>query len=130
MKLNILLSLFACILFSSCENKATLEVQNNFSNVMLSNVGYSGATVASSLLPGASASREFSDYNNDHNFPITSYIEFNMSAKGTTIYLRTEQSYTLDKDMNLLIVLSDSTRVINPYSSTPAQVQARLKDFK
>ena len=50
----------------------------------------------------------------EEKLPGSHKISFKMTANNKSIYLETEEEYFLDEDDDLLIVLTDDTKVKNP----------------
>jgi len=111
-KITLLLLLFLVMVLSSCMEDAKITVQNNVQNAKLERISWDNYSVASSLMTGESRGITVSDYKSD--FPKTSVVKFLMTRGGNQVYLETKSTFTLDINDNLLIVISDTTEVINP----------------
>ena len=86
-----------------------IRVQNNISQVVITNVQWGDTYLAYELLPGETSSKQ-----KVSDVPESNKIRFVMQANSQSIYLETEELYHLDHDDDLLIVLTDSTPVKNP----------------
>ena len=113
MKKIILPFLLLVLPLSSCYDKAKITIQNKVHNATLVQVSWDKHSVASSLLPGEGSTITVREESNYH-FPKKSNVKFYMKREGNQVYLETRYSFTLDADDNLLIVISDTTRVVNP----------------
>ncbi len=108
--LKILLILFITVTVSSCEEyEGTVTIKNEISNIEISNVYFYGETIAYSLLPGQKDSYTF--YDTEDEFPKTSQVSFTMSANNKKVYLVTLNDYVLSAGSELIITLTDSTKV-------------------
>ena len=113
MKKIILPCLLFTLTFSSCYEKAKITIQNNVPNATLQQINWDEYPIARSLLPGEkSRTYTVTDYKSD--FPKKSVVKFYMKRGDNQVYLETKYVFTLDVDDNLLIVISDTTQVINP----------------
>jgi hypothetical protein len=88
-------------------------VQNNISAVRITDVKWGNVFLSRELLPGESSSK-ISINLLQEDIPKTAPITFKMVAKQNTVYLETEEEFTLKADDELLIILSDDTKVKNP----------------
>ena len=105
--------LIAVILIQSCNNDhGKICVRNSVSSATLENVVWGNFMLANNLLPGES-SIKLTLYNSDEKLPTTHRISFTMSANGSKVYLETEKLYSLQNGDDLLIIIDDSTKVIN-----------------
>lgn len=104
---------FVFLSLQSCTEKGTVSVQNNISSVKISNVKWNGTHISYSLLPGQT-SAEVEVRDEEGTFPKMGNVTFTMSANNRSVYLETQEVYTLDADDNLLIVLDDATEITNP----------------
>ena len=110
---KIILFCITLILLSSCNDKAKIAVQNKLRNVSLEQVSWDGYSIANSLLPGeTSKTYKVVDFKSD--FPKRAVVKFYMKRGDNQVYLETKYIFTLDVDDNLLVVISDTTQVINP----------------
>jgi hypothetical protein len=107
----------AILLFSfmmiSCYDEATVTVVNEVSNVQLSNISFGDYAIYNNLLPGESGSLIISEEWNNLSFPITKHVFFYMVKGGDRVYLRTKDSYKLNKNDDLTISITDDTEVVN-----------------
>jgi len=113
MKKIILPFLLLVLTLSSCYDKAKITIQNKVHNATLVQVSWDKHSVASSLLPGEGSTSTVYE-GPDYRFPKTSVVKFYMKREGNQVYLETKYRFTLDANDNLLIVISDTTQVINP----------------
>ena len=113
MKKNILPFLVLVLSFSSCYDKAKITIQNKVHNATLEQVSWDNHSVAGSLLPGEGNTITVYEESN-YRFPKTSVVKFYLKREGNQVYLETKYSFTLDADDNILIVISDTTQVVNP----------------
>ena len=101
------------IILSSCYDKANISIQNKVHNATLEQVSWDNHSVASSLLPGEGNTITVHE-GYEYHFPRKSVVKFYMKRGDKQVYLETKYAFTLDVDDNLLIVISDTTQVINP----------------
>ena len=113
MKKIILPFLLLVLTLSSCYDKAKITIQNKVHNATLEQVSWDKHSVASSLLPGEGSTITIRETPN-YRFPKKSVVKFYMKREGNQVYLETKYSFLLDADDNLLIVISDTTQVVNP----------------
>ncbi|MCI5058409.1 MAG: hypothetical protein MRY83_20020 [Flavobacteriales bacterium] len=97
----------------SCYKPGKINIQNNISNVKLDDVSWGDITIGTDLLPGESTG-EVLISKHEEKLPSTQVIRFSMIANGISVYLETQESYELDEDDNILIILDDDTPVRNP----------------
>lgn len=93
----------------SCYKKAKIQVQNNISGVRITDVYWGDFYLAYELLPGETSEKQ-TIYRLDQKLPASKRINFTMSANQKSVYLET-QEYLLDQDDDLLIILSDDTKL-------------------
>lgn len=109
-----LLLLIAVIgLLCSCEDHGKIRVQNKVHNVRLDRISWGDFSIAYSLLTGEE-SDEVTITDKKGSFPKIYNVSFYMENNGKTVYLKTKSKFQLDADQNLLIVISDTTQVVNP----------------
>lgn len=109
----ILAILVSSLLITSCMEDGKIKVQNNVHNVKLESINFEKISVCYSLLPGQSSDPvKVTDHK--ESFPKISQLEFYMVSNGNRVYLKTKNKYKLDYGETLLIVISDTTKVINP----------------
>ena len=113
MKKIILPFLLLVLTLSSCYDKAKITIQNKVHNATLEQVSWDKYSVARSLLPGEGSTITVYEQSN-YRFPKKSVVKFYMKREGNQVYLETKYSFILDADDNLLIVISDTTQVVNP----------------
>ena len=101
------------LIATSCNEKGTVVVTNRVSNAKIESISFNDYPIYGTLLPGQSSTKlEIKEFKN--KFPFTGQIEFYMTSGSKKVFLKTKESFYLDYDQNLLIVISDSTEVINP----------------
>lgn len=100
------------LVLQACQKEAKISIQNNISNVRITNISWVDYGFGS-LLPGQN-SGEQRVIGQERDFPKTGNIRFVMTANNKSIYLETVEQYTLNVDDNLIITLTDSTEVTNP----------------
>ncbi len=116
---NIFTSILFVILFVSCKEEATIYVTNNISNVRLESVSFGeDINITSSLIPGETGQRTLDDKMSNVEFPMEKQLRFYMVKGDNRVLLYTKGSYTVNKDDDLRITLTNETEVINPMSST------------
>lgn len=111
--INLIILLSAVLTFFSCEESADIRIQNNISNVKLTDIQWGNIYIAAELLPGETSERYKID-NYTVDLPASYTIAFKMTAKGKTVYLETNESFSLDDGDDLIIELDDNTEVSNP----------------
>ena len=116
MKKIILLCLLLVLVLAlfSCDENANITIQNNVHNATLERVSWGKYSIAHSLMPGEKDN--YRVYDRKSKFPKTSVVKFYMKREGNQVYLETKYTFTLNVDDDLLIVISDTTQVINPLS--------------
>lgn len=113
MKARIIILGLITLVFSSCMEEGKVQVQNKVHNVTLESINYGDIPISYSLLPGEKSEEvTVSDYR--ESFPMTHKLDFYMVGSGNRVYLKTKESYELNYDETLLIVITDSTEVENP----------------
>ena len=112
---TIKLILIVCIgiTLQSCYKPGDIQVQNNITKVKIVDVKWGDIYVSTELLPGET-SEKLTIHKYDEKLPGSHKISFKMTANNKSIYLETEEEYLLDEDDDLLIVLTDDTKVKNP----------------
>jgi hypothetical protein len=111
LKTILVLCFILCI--QSCYETGDIQVQNDISNVKITDVEWGSFLVAYELLPGERSSRITIDKYSE-TLPSSHKISFKMKAKNRTIYLETVEKFRLSQDDYLLIVLDNETEVLNP----------------
>ena len=110
---KIFLPCLLLLLLSSCYDKAKISVQNKVHNATITHISWDKYSLGYSLLPGeTSKSTTISDEKG--KFPKKSVVKFYMKRGDNQVYLETKYAFTLDGGDDLLIVISDTTQVINP----------------
>jgi len=110
--------LLLLIIATSCKPKrSTIQVQNMLSKAIINNVEWGGLPLTSKLLPGQ-ASNKISIYEEDSYYdielPESHPLKFYMELNGEKVYLETRESYNLGKGSDLVVTITDSTKVFNP----------------
>lgn len=91
-----------------------VSIQNNISNVRVTDVSWVNYNLAGNLLPGQTSSERTIIEYEKNKFPKIGNVRFTMTANDKSIYLETIEEYRLDEGQTLEIVLNDSTEVFNP----------------
>jgi len=110
MKKIILPFLFLIMTLSSCMDKATITIQNNRSNDTLERVSWDTYFISRTLLPGEKSTHTISDIETE--FPKEARVKFYMKRDGYRAHFETRYRFILDIDDNLLIIITDTTRLI------------------
>jgi len=111
--IKLILIFFICATLQSCYKTGDIQVQNNITKVKIADVKWGDIYIATELLPGET-SEKLTICKDQEKLPDSHKISFKMTANNKSIYLETEKEYFLDEDDNLLIVLTDDTKVKNP----------------
>jgi hypothetical protein len=115
MKVKNIIFLLA-IFFASCNKPSSIEVENNLTEAVITNMKWGDVPLASELLPGKTTGKvkiyEDSHYNLDfpEEFPLNFYLELS----GDRVLLETRKTYKLGKEDDILISINDSLEVFNP----------------
>lgn len=107
----ILAAICMIVLLQSCEKEAKIRVQNNISKVQITEIYWGNTYITSSLLPGQTSGEKTLT---EDKIPATHSISFKMTANNKTVYLETKETFRIDEDDDILIVLDDKTEVYNP----------------
>ena len=106
------LIIISLIFLSSCMGKGGVKVQNNIQQVTLQKVSWESFSIADTLNFGiTSGEKQITDEKN--YFPKIGSVEFYMVSSGKRLHLKTQQTYRLENNGALLIILSDTTKLIN-----------------
>ncbi len=117
MKKVIILFFISVSLLTACEKKeGYVTVQNKVHNTVLNQISWDNHFLGTSLLPGIK-SQEATIIDKKESFPKNGVVKFYMQRGDNQVYLETKCSFSLDIDQHLLIVISDTTSVINPMTS-------------
>lgn len=101
------------LIMFSCYKPGDIQVQNNITKVKIVDVKWGDIYIATELLPGEKSGKlTINKY--EETLPASHKISFKMTANNKTIYLETEEIFLLEEDDDLLIVLTDETKVKNP----------------
>jgi hypothetical protein len=112
-KIHLFIIVLAIFTLTSCYRNGTIKIQNNISNVKITDVYWGNLQLASELLPGESSGEKIIQ-KVDEKLPASHKITFVMTADSKSVYLETDEEYLLDRDQDLLIKLTDETLVNNP----------------
>ena len=109
--------LFLCLIsitFISCVDKtSTVQVKNMLPKAVLENVYWGDQHIASQLGPGQSSHAiQISGYQTE--LPTSKPVKFYLNLNGDKVYLETKKSYQVGIDEEVLILIMDTTQVINP----------------
>lgn len=110
------------LVFSSCDDEAEIKVTNKIGSVRLDNISFGEKGLINSLLPGESKSFTLTERMDAVKFPMTDQIKFYMIKGDSRVLLYTKESFKLNKDQKLDIVITKDTEVINPMNETKAAV--------
>ena len=114
MRLNYIIFLSMLLLLASCAGRGTISVKNDLPYVTLDDVSWGEYNLTNSLTSGeTTVPKEIVDEKN--KYPKMNPLEFYMVRAGKRVCLRTKQIYTMDNDGDLLIVIKDTTAVVNPF---------------
>ena len=107
------LILIACsvVFLQSCYDPGDIQVQNKISQVKIQQVKWGDTYLTWELLPGETSPKQSIP---GDKLPQTNKISFIMTANNKSIYLETEEAFTLEENGNIKIVLDDSTGVKSP----------------
>jgi hypothetical protein len=107
------------LLFVSCYKEATISVTNNVGNVSIGNISYGNIYIGyKSLLPGETASEIISNGRDEVKFPMSAQLQFYMISGENKVFLKSKETYTLNADQHLKIVIDNNTEVVNPMKTT------------
>ena len=114
MKYLIILLVSAALLIGCNEEEyeAKLTIENDVSGTTITQIYFGDFNVGYQLLPGQKNEQRFLGYAEE--WPKTGNVSFVMQANQKQVYLQTRASYTLNPNDDLLIVISDTTAVVNP----------------
>ena len=101
------------MLLSSCYDKAHISVQNKVHNATITQIRWDDYSLGHSILPGET-SKEKEIFDKKETFPKTSVVKFYLKRGDNQVYLETKYAFTLDSGDKLVIIISDTTQVINP----------------
>lgn len=107
------LTVLVILLLQSCYRPGEIQVKNNITKVKITDVKWGDIYIATDLLPGESSKKLTID-KYEEKLPSSHKISFKMTANNKSIYLQTEVEYLLNEDDDLLVILTDSTKVKNP----------------
>ncbi|MGB0175590.1 MAG: hypothetical protein ACPF9D_00400 [Owenweeksia sp.] len=110
---NLLYCLPALLLLTSCIERGTIQVQNKLPNVKIESISFDEYSMSASLLPGET-SDQLIIKDEEKKWPKRSRLEFYMVSGSKTVYLQTRDIYELNYDQDLIVVIEDTTQVLNP----------------
>lgn len=113
MKIKYILIIIALFAVSCQDDEAYVQVQNKVHNSTLTGISFGEYNLYSQIRPGEKT-EEYLITDEKQNWPKTSVISFTMEANNSTIFLTTEEEFTLYPSDSLLIVIHDTTVVVNP----------------
>lgn len=102
--------LLACMALLACHKSGEIRVQNNISQVKITDVRWGKVALDYDLLPGETSPKIRVD-RYDYELPASHRISFTMSANNKSVFLQTSEEFLLNEDDDILIVLSDETKV-------------------
>lgn len=108
-----ILIVLAFATLQSCYEPGDIQVQNNITQVKITDVKWGKHFIATELLPGE-ASEKNTISKRDEKLPSSHKLTFKMTANNKTVFLETEEEYLLEEGDELLIILTDNTKVKNP----------------
>ncbi len=111
--IKLLLIGVAALTLQSCYKPGDIQIQNKITQVTIEDVRWGDLYIAYELIPGES-SGNVTIRKYDEKLPASHNVSFKMTANNKSIYLQTEEEYYLDEDGDLLIILTDDTKVRNP----------------
>ncbi len=119
----LLLSVLVFIL-SSCDHDAHITVTNEVSNVRIEKISYGDISLNNqALLPGeTSAKKTIVDKWDNVKFPMHERLQFYMVSGTNKVFLMTKETYKLDEDQTLNIIINNDTEVVNPASSEKSSI--------
>lgn len=112
-RLKLVIFIATVFVLQSCYKSGEIQVQNNISNVVIEDVYWGDNYLSSELMPGEKSSVNIIN-KYEEELPSSNTITFKMTANNSSIYLQTVEKFTLNQDEKILIVLEDSTKVVNP----------------
>ncbi|GHU70827.1 hypothetical protein FACS189413_11700 [Bacteroidia bacterium] len=113
-KITFLLGVCALFFLSSCLEQAKIQVTNHVHNVRLENISFSTNRIGSNLYPGETTEMTIRHSSDENFFPQSAQLEFYMVKGDKRVYLKTKESFFIDEDETLKIVIDDATELINP----------------
>jgi hypothetical protein len=100
------------LLLVSCYEEATIRVTNNVHNVQLDNINFDKIGIGTCVLPGETT-QEVTISSREVSFPLSAQLQFYMVKSDRRVFLKTKETYTLNVDDKLVVVISDDTEVVN-----------------
>jgi hypothetical protein len=110
------LLLLAGAVLTGCEKSAKIRVENSVSGAVLEQVRWGSVSLyGGALLPGQESffSTIYDSPSHGIDLPEGNPVEFVMNVEGDRIFLETRDTFHLDVDDELTIVIDDTTRVRN-----------------
>ena len=111
---KIIYILFCLFVLCGCREKAKIVIINELPNAIMKDVKRGSFSLSGSLYPGVSSAIYTLEESDGVSFPKESIVSFYLD-------LETRQTYRLDKDEFLRIVIDESTPVYNPLGAKPRQ---------
>lgn len=105
--------LFVVAALYSCNEKAYVKIENRVHNAALKNISWENHAVTETLFSGET-SDELLIVDRKEEFPKKGVVKFYMERNRQRIYLETKYEFLLDAGQNLMIIISDTTAVVNP----------------
>lgn len=105
--------LFVVAALYSCNEKAYVKIENRVHNAALKNISWENHAVTEILFSGET-SDELLIVDRKEEFPKKGVVKFYMERNRQRIYLETKYEFLLDAGQNLMIIISDTTAVVNP----------------
>ena len=108
------IALVMFLVYSGCQDSGTIQLENSIRGGIIKNARWGRVYLTNSLVPGESTgSIRVYDNSSFVDLPEENPVLFYMEVDGDLIYLETKESYRLNVDENLEIVIDDSTEVYN-----------------
>ncbi|MCU6770068.1 hypothetical protein OCV73_14105 [Barnesiella propionica] len=118
---KIIYILFCLFVLCGCREKAKIVIINELPNAIMKDVKWGSFSLSGSLYPGVSSAIYTLEESDGVSFPKESIVSFYLELNNKSVYLETRQTYRLDKDEFLRIVIDESTPVYNPLGVKPRQ---------
>ncbi|MFR1235157.1 MAG: hypothetical protein ACLSC9_02315 [Barnesiella sp.] len=118
---KIIYILFCLFVLCGCREKAKIVIINELPNAIMKDVKWGSFSLSGSLYPGVSSAIYTLEESDGVSFPKESIVSFYLELNNKSVYLETRQTYRLDKDEFLRIVIDESTPVYNPLGAKPRQ---------
>lgn len=123
-----IVAILCAISLASCKD-SRIYVTNKIQNVQLENVSFGEELgITSGLLPGETDYVEIDENTPGVDFPMTKHVRFYMVKGDSRVLLYTKEYYTVEKDDELRIILTDDTEVVNPLNPISSRI-ASIKEI-